>query len=111
MPDKVSTVQEIFDNIDKGFDPDKSAGVDAVFQFDLTGDNGGQYWVKVANKQAEVGQGLHEAPTMTIVATADDYIAVINGEMNPMTAFMQGKLKVKGDMGLALKLQTMFGLV
>lgn len=111
MTDKVSTVQEIFDNIDKGFDPDKSVGVNAVFQFNLTGDNGGQYWIKVANKQAEVAEGEHGDPTMIITSAADDYIAMVNGEMNPMTAFMMGKIKVKGDMGLALKLQTMFGLV
>jgi len=111
MPDKVSTVQEIFDNIDKGFEPEKSAGVDAVFQFNLTGDNGGQYWIKVADRQAEVSEGEHGDPTMIITSAADDYIAMVNGELNPMTAFMKGKIKVKGDMGLALKLQTMFGLV
>lgn len=110
MSDKVSSVPEIFDNIDKGFDPSKAEGVDAIFQFNLTGDNGGQYWVKVADKQADVHEGTHDDPTMVITSTADDYIALVNGELNPMTAFMQGKVKVKGDMGLALKLQAMFGL-
>lgn len=107
---KVTSVQEIFDNLDEGFQPDKAEGVDAIFQFDLTGDNGGKYWVKVADQQADVHEGEHENPTMTITATADDYMALVNGELAPMTAFMQGKVKVKGDMGLALKLQAMFGL-
>lgn len=110
MPDKASSIQEVFENIDKGFDPQKAEGVDAVFQFNLTGDNGGQYWIKVANQQAHVEAGEHNDPTMVITSTADDYIALVNGELNPMMAFMQGKIKVKGDMGLALKLQTMFGL-
>ncbi len=109
MP-KVTSVKEIFDHIHEGFDAEKAEGVDAIFQFNLTGDNGGQYWIRVVDKNAEVHEGVHEAPTMTITATADDYIALVNGELNAMMAFMQGKVKVKGDMGLALKLQAMFGI-
>ncbi len=107
---KVSSIQEIFGDLDEGFHPDKAEGVDAIFQFDLTGDNGGKYWVKVQDKQAEVHEGEHDAPTMVLTAAADDYIAMVNGELAPMMAFMQGRVKVKGDMGLAMKLQAMFGL-
>jgi putative sterol carrier protein len=109
MP-RVNSVQEIFDHIDEGFEPDKAEGVDAIFQFDLTGPTGGKYWIQVANKQAQVHPGEHAAPTMVLTSAAEDYLAVVNGELNPMMAFMQGKIKVKGDMGLALKLQSMFGL-
>jgi putative sterol carrier protein len=106
----VNSIQEIFDNMNEGFQPEKAEGVDAIFQFDLTGDNGGKYWIKVADQQVEVHEGEHNDPTMTLTSTADDYMAVVNGDLAPMSAFMQGKLKVKGDMGLALKLQTIFGL-
>ena len=109
MP-KVSSIQEIFEHINEGFHPDKAAGVDAVIQFDLTGEGGGKYWIRVVDQKAEVHEGEHEDPTMTLISSAADYIALVNGELNPMTAFMQGKIKVKGDMGLALKLQTMFDL-
>jgi putative sterol carrier protein len=107
---KVTMIKEIFDHLGEGFQADKAEGVDAIFQFDLTGDNGGQYWVKVVNKTVEVHEGKHDAPTMTLTASAEDYMAVVNGDLAAMTAFMQGKIKVKGDMGLALKLQAMFGL-
>lgn len=107
---KATSIEEIFNNIDEGFNPDKAEGVDAIFQFNLTGDNGGQYWIQVKNKEAVVHQGEHDAPTMTVTSTADDYIALANGDLNAMTAFMQGKIKVKGDMGLAMKLQSMFGM-
>jgi len=109
MP-RVSSIKEVFEHIHEGFNPAKAEGVDAVFQFNLTGENGGQYWIKVANQQAEVHEGVHEAPTMTITASANDYLALVNGDLNAMSAFMQGKVKVKGDMGLALKLQAMFGI-
>lgn len=109
MP-QATSVKEIFDNIGEGFHPDKAEGVNAIFQFNLTGDNGGMYWLKVADKQCEVHEGENENPTMVLTALADDYIKMVNGELNAMSAFMQGKIKVKGDMGLALKLQAMFDL-
>ena len=109
MP-QANSVQEIFEYMSERFLPDKAEGVDAIFQFDLTGDEGGQYWLKVADKQVEVHEGENSDPTMVLTASAEDYLAVINGDLAPMTAFMQGKIKVKGDMGLALKLQSMFDL-
>lgn len=107
---KATSLKEIFDNMGGSFQPGKAEGVDAIFQFSLTGDDGGQYWVKVVNKTCEVHEGEHASPTMTLTASADDYMAMVNGELPPMTAFMQGKIKVKGDMGLALKLQAIFGM-
>ncbi|MBN1202357.1 MAG: SCP2 sterol-binding domain-containing protein [Anaerolineae bacterium] len=106
----MDTLQEIFENMGEGFNPDRAEGVDAIFQFDLTGDNGGKYWIKVADQKAEVYEGEHESPSMILTATADDYIAMVNGDLNPMMGFMQGKIKVKGDMGLALKLQAIFDM-
>jgi putative sterol carrier protein len=107
---RVETVQEIFENLDEGFDPAKAEGVDAVFQFDITGEGGGKYWVKVADQKMEMNEGEHDAPTMILTASAKDYIALVNGDLNAMSAFMQGKVKVKGEMALALKLQSIFGL-
>ncbi len=108
--DRISSVAEVFENIDKGFEPSKAEGVDAIYQFVLTGERGGEWWIKVQNQQAEVHRGVHPSPTMTLTSSAENYLAVVNGDMNPMMAFMQGKIKVKGNMELALRLQSMFGL-
>lgn len=108
MADKVSTIDEVFTRMGEVFDADKAAGVDAVYQFEMTGDNGGKYWVKVADGQYEVHEGEHDNPSITVITSADDYIKIVNGDLAAMSAFMTGKLKVKGDMGLALKLQSMF---
>ena len=88
--------------------PAKAEGVNATIQFNLSGDNGGLYWLKIADGKCEAGQGAVENPKMTLKAAADDWHAVSTGKMNAMQAFMSGKIKIEGDMGMAMKLQTMF---
>lgn len=100
----------IFTTMQSHFLPEKASGVDATIQFDLSGDNGGLYWVKVNDGQCVVGEGAAENPKMTLKAAADDWAAVASGQMNAMQAFMSGKLKIAGDMGLAMKLQSMFAM-
>ncbi len=90
------------------FLPEKAEGVDAIIQLDLSGDNGGQWWFRVADGKCEVHEGTTDNPAMTLSATADDLYSVFTGETNAVSAFMQGKIKVGGDMSLALKMQTMF---
>jgi putative sterol carrier protein len=100
-------VAEIFAKMAENFDPSKAEGVNATIQFDLSGDNGGLYWVKMANGKAESGEGRVDNPNMTLKAAANDWAAVVKGDMNAMQAFMSGKLKIQGDMGLAMKLQSL----
>ncbi len=107
----MATKEEIvglFPQMVERFVPEKAEGVDAAIQFELSGDNGGNFWLKVQNGTAEAGEGTIENPKMTLKAAADDWYAVTTGQMNPMQAFMSGKIKIQGDMGLAMKLQTMF---
>jgi putative sterol carrier protein len=102
-------VAKLFEQMTSRFDSSKAEDINATIQFDLSGDNGGLYWVKMADGQAESGSGPVTNPNMTLKATADDWAAVANGELNPMQAFMSGRLKIQGDMGLAMKLQTLIG--
>ncbi len=100
-------LEQMFNTMASNFDPSKAEGVNATIQFDLSGENGGLYWLKLANGTAESGQGQAENPNMTLKAAAEDWLAVTKGDLNPMQAFMSGKLKVQGDMSLALKLQSL----
>lgn len=101
-------IARIFPEMVAHFIPEKAEGVDATIQFDLSGDNGGLYWLRIANKTATVGEGSIENPKMTIKGSADDYAAMATGQLNPMQAFMSGRIKIQGDMGLAMKFMSMF---
>jgi putative sterol carrier protein len=103
-------VENIFPMMAQNFSPEKAEGVNAVIQFDLAGENGGLYWVKIDNGVCTTGKGQAETPRMTIKASADDYYNVATGKANVMQSFMSGKIKVQGDMSLAMKMASMFGV-
>lgn len=67
-----------------------------------------QYHFTVADESIDVKPGKHPAPNITITMKEGDYLDMINGKLNGQVAFMTGKLKIAGDMGLALKLQSLF---
>ncbi len=102
----------ILDNLNKKIeaaDPAKMKGVSAVYQFDLSGDNGGVFHVTVDDGKATVVESEHDSPNITITMAAEDFDAMLDGKLNATSAFMAGKLKVKGDMSLAMKLQSLLG--
>ena len=67
-----------------------------------------QYHFRIANESIEVQTGPHASPNITMTMKESDYLAMVNGKLNGQMAFMSGKLKIAGDMGLALKLQNLF---
>lgn len=101
-------ISNIFPEMMNTFRPDKAQGITAMIQFDLSGDNGGLFWVKVDNGEVSHGEGSVEA-NLTVKAVADDFHEIAGGKMNPMQAFMMGKIKVD-DMGLGTKMIAMFQL-
>jgi putative sterol carrier protein len=100
MPEAKEVFTEIQNRIKSH--PEKSAGLNATYQFDLSGES---WTLKIADGAPELIQGPAQSPNTTLIATTDDWMNIATGKLNPVTAFMQQKLKVKGDMGLAMKLQ------
>ena len=99
------TVQEFFDGLAARADAEKTAGMNNSYLFDIEG--AGQWVVAVNDGAVNVTEGSGEADT-TISTSEETMLAVIRGEQNPTTAYMTGKLKIKGDMGAAMKLQKLF---
>lgn len=102
------TPQEIFNEMPKNLNADAAKGMNSVIQFNLSGDNGGQWYTTIKDGKAEVAQGTAPAPNMTLSMSAADYVDMIMGKLNGQMAFMSGKLKISGDMGLAMKMQNLF---
>jgi putative sterol carrier protein len=102
------TPQEIFDEMPKNLNADAAKGMNSTIQFNLSGDNGGQWYVAIKDGKAEVTKGTASSPNMTLSMAAQDYVDMILGKLNGQMAFMSGKLKISGDMGLAMKMQSLF---
>jgi putative sterol carrier protein len=101
------TPKEIFeDRIAQSIedDPDKVESINAVYQFEIDGPNGGTWTVDMKEGEVYAGEA-DDAPDVTIHCSDDDFVAIAEGDLNGMQAFMEGKLRVDGDMALAMKLQ------
>jgi putative sterol carrier protein len=102
------TAREIIEAMPSAFRPERARGIKATYQFELTGEGGGNWVLEIANQQCQVREGIAAAPDATISLAAADYVALVKGELDAMGAFMKGKLKVKGNMGLAMKVINLF---
>jgi putative sterol carrier protein len=109
MADQPTTAKQVFEMMPSRFNKDAAKGLNAVYQFDLSGDGGGKWHVIINNDTCQVKEGPAPSPNITISMTAQDYVDMTTGKLNGQVAFMSGKLRIAGDMGLALKMQTLFG--
>src|SRR3990170_2480859 len=102
------TVNQLILNHEKAFKPEAAEGVDAVIQYRLTGEEGGDWIITIRDGKCSVAEGLAESPKMTLTAEAQDLKDVLLGKANGMQYFMQGRLKLAGDLNLAMKLTSFF---
>ena len=104
------TVETLMSKMPEAFLPEKAAGLDAVIQFKFTGAEPGDWYAVIKDGKVTVEKGVHASPKMTLTADSADYVKIFTGEIDGMQAFMQGKLKLAGDLNLAMKLTQMFKL-
>ena len=90
------------------FIPEKAVGMDATIQLNLSGDHAGNWYLAIKDQKFTVNEGVAPHPGLTVTANSADLLQIFSGQMDAMQAFMQGKLKVAGDMSLALKLVGLF---
>ncbi len=102
--------KQAFDAMIEKFDTAAAQGVDAVFQWDVVGDGGGTWHIKVANGACELVEGRHESPSVAQICSPELFLSMVNLEVDGMQAFMSGQLKVTGDLMMAQKIPEIFPL-
>ena len=90
--------------------PDAIEGHQTTFHFDLDGEGGGQYTVEVANNKVSVTDGLNGQPTCVVRASNENFMKLIQGDLNPMMALLTGKVKISNQ-GEMLRYAKIFGLM
>ena len=104
------TLQELFEAMPGRFNAAAAAGLNKTLQFHITGEESGVWTIRIADGAAHLIQGAVENPDVTFTVDGQDWLAMEEGKLNAMNAFMAGKLKVAGDMGLAIKVPQLFPL-
>jgi putative sterol carrier protein len=102
------TIADLMSKMPSAFVPEKAQGLDTVLQFKFTGAEPGDWYAEIKDGKVNVQQGAHPSPKMTLTADSADYIALFTGQLDPMQAFMAGKLKLSGDLNLAMKMTQFF---
>ena len=103
-----STPQEGFDAMRGSFQSAKARGVHARYQWDLSGPNGGQWWIEVNDGTYKMGKGTIPDPNVTFIARDKDWVAICHDQLSGTWAYLTGRLQIRGDQGVARKLGEMF---
>ena len=103
-----STPQQVFDGMRQSFRADKAKGVHARYQWELSGPNGGQWWIEVNDGKFKMERGKIDNPNVTFVASDNTWVALSNGTLKGTWAVLTGRLKVRGSQSLARKLDEIF---
>ena len=103
-----STPQQVFDGMRQSFRAEKAKGVHARYQWELSGPNGGEWWIDVNDGTFKMGRGKIDNPNVTFITSDSDWVAMSNGKLKGTWAYLTGRLKVRGPQLLARKLDEIF---
>ena len=101
-------LKEFFEALPGKLDAEGAEGLTAVYQFDLSGPLGGQYHVVVRDKTCRVQEGVHPEPDVTLSMSGEDCLGVLNGRLDGVSVVASGRVRISGDIGLAMQLKALF---
>lgn len=102
------TIPESFETMVSIFNPAAAGSMNKTLQWNITGEEAGKYALKIANGTCELITGGVEKPDIALTVSDKDWLAIGEGKLDPMSALATGKLKLAGDMMLAMKVQQLF---
>lgn len=102
----MTTPAEYFGGLNGKLNADKAQAIGAIYQFNVTGDDGGTWVVDLTKDEDWVSEGPSDDSQCTITVTSGDFVDMVEGRLPGPQAFMMGKLKIEGNMGLAMKLSS-----
>jgi len=105
---KNATPQDVFDGMRKSFRPERANGLHVRYQFNLSGPNGGDWFIDVNDGRFKMDRGRIDNANVTFIASDRDWVALSNDTLSGTWAFMTGRLKIRGDHSLAKKLNEVF---
>lgn len=112
QPGGEKSSEKVFSKIEGLLSEDIVKSTGGVFVFDITGDPKETWYIDLKNGQGSVGKG--DPPVggdVTFTVDPESFTQMFTGSLKPTAAFMSGKLKIKGNMGLALKLDNLMSKV
>lgn len=102
----VESAREFFEGLPGRIDPERARSLDASYRFDIEG--AGSWRLEGDGEKAVVTES--DAPADCVIRTDENtFLRIVRGEQSPMGAYMTGKVRVEGDLGLALRLRDVFG--
>jgi putative sterol carrier protein len=100
------TVREFFEEVPARITPERARALEGAYRFDV--DGAGSWRLEPAGDTVTVAES-HAAADCVIRTDEATFLRLVNGQQSPMGAYMTGKVKVEGALGLALKLRDVFG--
>jgi putative sterol carrier protein len=103
-----TTVKEFLQLLPGRLNSDAAEDLDAVYQFDLSGAEGGQYILTIRDGACQIAEGMHADPHVVLSMAVEDCIKILKGQLSGPAVAMSGRLKISGDIGLAMQLKALF---
>jgi len=103
-----SEAQELIEAMPASFQADKAGTAKALIQLSLTGDSGGEWVIDVADGKCDVRQESAAQSDVKVTMDAGDFVSLIKGQLNAIQAFMGGKIKISGNVGLVMQMMNWF---
>lgn len=103
-----SATREMLEAMPDAFLPEKAGDATALIQLDLTGDDGGVWLLDIAGGKCNVREEKASKADVTVTMDADDFVDMYSNRLNPVQAFMSGRIKIAGNVGMVMQLLNWF---